>query len=41
MFQVIDAYKLGSNQVKMLIESQDRLAAKVLLETTSFYELVL
>lgn len=41
MFQVIDAHKLGSNQVKMLIEGQDRLAAKALLEKTAFYELEL
>ena len=41
MFQVIDAYRLGSNQVKLLIENQDRLAAKALLQKTSFYELVL
>jgi len=41
MFQVIDAHKLGSNQVKLLIEGQDRLAAKALLEKTSFYELEL
>lgn len=41
MFQVIDACKLGSNQVKMLIENQDRLAAKAVLQKTNFYELVL
>ena len=41
MFQVIDAYRLGSNQVKMLIENQDRLAAKALQQKTTFYELML
>lgn len=41
MFKVIDAMRLGTDAVKDLVGSQDRQAAKSILATTLFYELVL
>mmetsp|Transcript_11167 Transcript_11167/g.14129 ORF Transcript_11167/g.14129 Transcript_11167/m.14129 type:complete len:138 (-) Transcript_11167:565-978(-) len=41
MFGVIDAFRLGTDAVKELVGAQDRQAAKSILATTLFYELVL
>jgi len=41
MFGVIDAMRLGTDAVKELVDAADRQAAKSIIASTLFYELVL